>query len=374
MHTFQYVVSGLCSIALVAAPVAAPLARGSVDEPWEVVPDESLAALRGGIDLGELVANFAIQRVVEIDGVVVARMQIVISNLDRLSSGGMPTISVSGPLAQIVQFMNAAGNSSGAAATASVPTSGASPAAPSVSQLASAIPVQPATGSVTPAATPLPAVQNSAPAVPAAAVPAAAVPQVASSQVASSAAAHSPAPPSTAVVGGGSAPSTTTGSGPSIAASGGNAGSVSASGTQSGSMAQAGSALANAVSTANGALAQPAASTTAASTPGLASAPIAAANTSSHVAPPTSVSALAAPANPSVQAGTTKTIPIGTTGQVVVLSNLPNAAAITTAVQNNVHAATVQTQTTISATLNSLAFLNAFTLANSIRQQVAAGP
>src|ERR1700724_1784322 len=121
MHTFQYVVSGLCSMALVAAPVAGPLARGSVDEPWEVVPDETLAALRGGIDLGELVANFAIQRVVEIDGVVVARMQIVISNLDRLSSGGMPTISVSGPLAQIVQFMNAAGNSSGAAATASVP-------------------------------------------------------------------------------------------------------------------------------------------------------------------------------------------------------------------------------------------------------------
>jgi hypothetical protein len=68
-----------------------------------------------------------------------------------------------------------------------------------------------------------------------------------------------------------------------------------------------------------------------------------------------------------------KTIPIGTTGQVVVLNGLPSAAAITTAVQNEVHAATIQTQTTISATLNSLAFLNAFTLANSIRQQVAAG-
>jgi hypothetical protein len=336
MHTFQYVVSGLCSMALVAAPVAAPLARGSVDEPWEVVPDESLAALRGGIDLGELVANFAIQRVVEIDGVVVARMQIVISNLDRLSSGGMPTISVSGPLAQIVQFMNAAGNASGAAAAASVPTSGASAAAPSASQLASTIPVQPATGSM----------------------PAAAVPQVAAS-----AAANSQAPQSTAVVGGGSAQSTT----------GGNTGTVSPSATQSGSMAQAGSALTNAVSTANGALAQPAASTTATSTPGSASTTIAAANASSHVSPPTSVSATAAPANPSLQAGTTKTIPLGTTGQVVVLNNLPSAAAITTAVQNNVHAATIQTQTTISATLNSLGFLNAFTLANSIRQQVAAG-
>jgi hypothetical protein len=350
MHTFQYVVSGLCSMALVAAPVAAPLARGSVDEPWEVVPDESLAALRGGIDLGELVANFAIQRVVEIDGVVVARMQIVISNLDRLSSGGMPTISVSGPLAQIVQFMNAAGNSSGAAATASVPTSEASPAAPSASQLASTIPVQPATGSMP------------------AAGPAATAPRVASS-----AAANSQAPQSTAVVGGGSAQSTTAGSGPSITASGGNTGTVSPSATQSGSMAQAGSALTNAVSTANGALAQPAASTTATSTPGSASTTIAAANASSHVSPPTSVIAPAAPANPSLQAGTTKTIPLGTTGQVVVLNDLPSAAAITTAVQNNVHAATIQTQTTISATLNSLGFLNAFTLANSIRQQVAAG-
>ena len=70
----------------------------------------------------------------------------------------------------------------------------------------------------------------------------------------------------------------------------------------------------------------------------------------------------------------TKIIPVGTTGQVVVLSNLPNAASITTAVQNNVRAATIQTQTTITATLNSLTALNALTLGNAIRQQVAIGP
>ena len=291
MHTLKYIVSGLCCIALVAAPVAAPLARGAMDEPLgEVVPDETLAALRGGIDLGEMVASFAIQRVVEIDGVVVARMQIVISNLDRLNSGGMPTISVSGPMAQIVQFMNSAGK------TASVPTSAAA------SQLASSLLAQPAAGSTPPAA------QNSA---------------------------------------------------ASGAAAGITAGTVPSSGTQTGSMAPAGSAL-------------PAASTTATSTPGSAGTSVAASNTSSHVSPPSSVSAPAPTANASLTAGT-KTIPIGATGQVVVLNGLPNAAAITTAVQNEVHAATIQTQTTISATLNSLAFLNAFTLANSIRQQVAAG-
>jgi hypothetical protein len=309
MHTLKYIVSGLCCIALVAAPVAAPLARGTMDEPLgEVVPDETLAALRGGIDLGEMVASFAIQRVVEIDGVVVARMQIVISNLDRLNSGGMPTISVSGPMAQIVQFMNSAGK------TASMPTSAAA------SQLASSLLAQPAAGSTPPAA------QNSAAS--------------------------------------GAAAGITAGSGPST--SGSNAGTVPSSGTQTGSMAPAGGAPANAAATA------PAASTTATSTPGSAGTSVAASNTSSHVSPPSSVSAPAPTANASLTAGT-KTIPIGATGQVVVLNGLPNAAAITTAVQNEVHAATIQTQTTISATLNSLAFLNAFTLANSIRQQVAAG-
>jgi hypothetical protein len=303
MRTLKYIVSGLCCTALVAAPVAAPLARGAMDEPLgEVVPDETLAALRGGIDLGEMVASFAIQRVVEIDGVVVARMQIVISNLDRLNSGGMPTVSVSGPMAQIVQFMNSAGK------TESMPTSAAA------SQLASSLLAQPAAGSTPPAA------QNSA---------------------ASGAA------------------GITAASGPST--SGSNAGTVPSSGTQTGSMAPAGSAPATA----------PAAST-ATSTPGSAGTSVAASNTSSHVSPPSSVSAPAPTANASLTAGT-KTIPIGATGQVVVLNGLPNAAAITTAVQNEVHAATIQTQTTVSATLNSLAFLNAFTLANSIRQQVAAG-
>ena len=68
-----------------------------------------------------------------------------------------------------------------------------------------------------------------------------------------------------------------------------------------------------------------------------------------------------------------KTIPLGNTGQVVVLSNLPNATALTTALQNEVRAATIQTQTTITATLNSMSMLNAGALANAIRVQMPAG-
>ena len=122
MHTLQCVVSALCSTALAVAPIAAPAfaapVSASADEPWTVVPEETLRDMRGGIDLGALVANFAIMRVVQVDGVIVARMQIVISNLERLGNGGMPTISLSGPSAELVQIMNAAGNPGGVAAGA----------------------------------------------------------------------------------------------------------------------------------------------------------------------------------------------------------------------------------------------------------------
>ena len=55
-----------------------------------------------------------------------------------------------------------------------------------------------------------------------------------------------------------------------------------------------------------------------------------------------------------------------------MISNLPNAAAITTAVQNEVKGATIQVATTINATLNSLSALNAVSLGNAIRSQVIA--
>jgi hypothetical protein len=333
MQNFQKIASGMCSAAIALAPVAATvaaavLARDLTEEPWQIVPEESLRDLRGGLDLGSLVANFAIQRVVEIDGVVVARMQIVISNLDRLNSGGMPKITVTGPLAEIVQFMQTPGNVSLAGAHSTVVTNAAASTAPS-----------------------------------SASAPAASLPM--------RQAAISPAPPSTPTSGAAVAPSPSAVTGPSIASSGGNTGTVSSTGTQSGSMAQMGSALATAVAAANGILPQSGSSTAPSASAASSSPSVAAATTS---ASPSPVSPLANPAGTATTAGTAQTIPVGTTGQVVVLNNLPNAAAITTAVQNSVHAATIQTQTTISATLNSIAFLNAFNLANSIRQQVATGP
>ncbi len=250
MQRLQYIVSAVCALGLMTA-------HASTSEPWEIVPEDSLRELRGGIDLGNLVGSFAIQRVVQIDGVIVARMQIVISNLDRLGSGGMPTVSVTGPLAQLVQFMNTGGSAGTAAANGSLAQPGSAGASNA------------------------PAAANGAPAA---------------------------------------AASSTAGIVPTIALRGAN----------------------------------PASAGAAAATP-------------------------AAPVTPAAQsvsaalAGTSKTVPVGTTGQVIVLSGLPNAGAITTAVQNSVHAASIQTQTTISAAINSMPMLNAVNLANSIRQQMG-GP
>jgi hypothetical protein len=62
---------------------------------------------------------------------------------------------------------------------------------------------------------------------------------------------------------------------------------------------------------------------------------------------------------------------VGNTGQVVVVSNLPDAAALATAIQNSAAQTRLETQTTINATLNSLATLQSGALADAIRQQVA---
>jgi hypothetical protein len=353
MHGHARLVSGVFSVALVASQPAQAVAAspaGLADDPWEIVPEETLRDLRGGIDLGSLVANFAIERSVEVDGVVVARMQIVITNLDRLGNGGMPTVSITGPLAELVQVL--AANPNAASANGASATAGAAAALAAATTPASSVPA----GSTRPTVAP-----NSSATAPA------------------TSASASPAPQSTAVVGGGAA---------SIG-SGGNGGSVSATGTQTGSTAQFGNAIATAT-TATGATqattgSAPSSTTPAVATASTSSSGTAPANTNSQAssaAPPTvAVAGNSASASPTAAASAnssstqpTRIIPVGTTGQVVVVSNLPNATAITTAVQNSVRAATIQTQTTISATLNSLQVLNALTLGNAIRQQIATGP
>jgi hypothetical protein len=334
---------------LVLAPVAAALAAVAAavaDEPWEVVPEESLSEFRGGMDLGPLVANFAIQRVVEIDGVVVARMQVVISNLDRLGNGGMPTVTITGPIAEIVQFMKTTGNVSFAGSNVNVPSSvGALPGAsaitvPSVPSAASTAAANSTGASTSPTVT---SSGGNSGSVSAAGTQTGSLPQFgnALSNAVSTATstANQPVP---------------------SGASSGSSGSGSAGGGQSGSAGQLGSSLANAVTSATGSSSQPASSGNSGNAPATGS-------QSGSAGQAGSASATA------VSANTTRIIPVGTSGQVVVLSNLPNAAALTTAVQNEVHAATIQTMTTISATLNSIPALNAVNLGNSIRTMVGGG-
>lgn len=297
----KYVIAGICSAVTIAAAEGPPGDKpGSNDEPaWDVVPEETLREARGGMDLGGLVGYFAIDRVVEVDGQVVAKMQIVVSNLDRISSGGMPTISVSGPLSELVQVMN------GAHGAATVPDVAEGSTATAVDA------------------------------------------PKASSQVASAPAqAHS-----------------------ASAGTAGNSASVSASTTASGSQAQLGSAVAAANSPVQATVELVPQGSTAPAT-NVAAAP--AANVST--APAANVAAAgpsAAASAANATAGITKIIPVGTTGQFVVVSNLPNAPALTTAIQNQVRATTISTQTTITASLNSLSVLNSLALGNAIQQQVA---
>lgn len=239
--------------ALLACPAQAASDSGaaSIDR-WVAVPDSELAQLRGGIDLGSAIAHFAIERLVRIDGVIVARTQLVITGLERLASGGLPDIHLAGNLANLVQVGQ--GNA-----------------------LADLVGVDPA--SAAPAA--------------------------------------------------------------------GATGRASNTNLASGSLAQFGDALAHGVQTATG------------SPPG-AGAPAAVPATASPAAP---AAGAAASAPRSI------TVPVGSTGQVIVVTAIPDANALSTSIQNSVQATRVETQTTIDATLNSLSALRSTDFAASLRQQ-----
>jgi hypothetical protein len=341
MKPIRYVFPGLCSLALANAPMLSALAAGAPDESWQIVPEESLRDLRGGLDLGPLIGNFAIQRVVEVDGQVIARMQIVISNLNRLAQGGMPNITISGPLAELVQVFNPAG----VATSAGLPTNSSSTVGTTP------------TNAIAPASSPA----NSA-----------ATPAAAST--------NTPAPQSIPVGSSpGSAATVATNNGPHIGSTSGNSGTTSATGTQSGSLAQFGTAISQAVAAANGSAntAAPASASQTSAAPQAATtaAPVSASRTSTAPqAATTAAPSTAAPASAANAAqSSTRTIPVGNTGAVIVVSNIPNATAITSEVQNSVQATRVQTLTTITATLNSLQLLSAANIANAVRQQIASG-
>ncbi len=68
-----------------------------------VVPVDQLAPMRGGLDLGTMIASFAIERVVRIDGEVVARTQLLVERLDGIARGQLPDARLVGNLANLVQ-------------------------------------------------------------------------------------------------------------------------------------------------------------------------------------------------------------------------------------------------------------------------------
>jgi len=287
MRARKYVIAGVGFAVTVAGQVAAGLGEAKNDDSdplaADVVPEENLKDLRGGMDMNGLVGYFAIDRVVQVDGEVVAKMQIVVTNLDRLASGGMPTISVSGPVAELVQVMSGgAGGANLAAATKEAATAAAAQAA------------EPRTAAASPA--------GAAPVSP---------DEITVAHTGASASAGSPS-----VTGASSPASTTSSQGAASLQANVQVGPQASSGTP-GSAAMQQSTGANAT------------------------------------------------------AGITRIIPIGSTGQFVVISNLPNAASLATVVQNEVRGTTIQTQTTITASLNSLTALNGLSLASAIQQQVA---
>jgi len=64
---------------------------------------------------------------------------------------------------------------------------------------------------------------------------------------------------------------------------------------------------------------------------------------------------------------------LGSTGESIVITNLPDARSITTAVQNSVQATRIETQTIINATLNSMQFLRSSAFADALRAQARPG-
>lgn len=240
------------------AQAASDSNAASIDR-WVAVPDSELARLRGGIDLGSAIAHFAIERLVRIDGVVVARTQLVITGLERLASGVLPDIHLAGNLANLVQ------------------------------------------------------------------------------------------------VGPGNALADLVGIDPAAAPASGATGTASGTNLASGSMARFGDALARGVQTATG-------SASGAGAP--AAVPATAPPAGAATAPPAVPAAGAA-----ASVARSITVPVGNTGQVIVVTAIPDASTLSTSIQNSVQATRIETQTSIDATLNSLSALRSADFAASLRQQ-----
>jgi hypothetical protein len=297
MRLRNYVIGGLCSAVIVAQGASTPGGNDPAvgDDGLDVVPEANLKDMRGGMELtNNLVGYFAIDRVVEVDGQVVAKMQIVVSNLEKLGSGQMPTVTVSGPLSELVQFMNGLAVSCGSAG--SVGSTGVPAAVVAAAKQATSSSGSTAAG-----------VNGSSGSAGNASAAAAAASQAA----------------------GGGTFTVNVGSGTTVIPASGTAPAVA--GSAQGAAGSAGASVTSNISGGGGGSGSSGQST---------------AGTAETI---------------------NKVIPIGNSGQYVVVSNLPSSAGLATAIQNEVRGTLVQVQTTITAQLNSLTLLNSAALANAIR-------
>lgn len=103
-RTFLLAPIGALVAALLASPAAAARDSDSTGiDRWPAVSESTLSHMRGGLDAGALVAAFAIERLVRIDGEIVSGTRLVISGLERLASGGRPDVELIGSLAQLIR-------------------------------------------------------------------------------------------------------------------------------------------------------------------------------------------------------------------------------------------------------------------------------
>lgn len=307
--------------ALIAAPSAIAAEISPAIAGWSAVPDDVLAALRGGLDIGQLTANFAIEREVLIDGQLVAKTFIVFSGLGELARGRLPDVQVLGDLATRIRVEQSTlmPNSETVAAAAVAAANAAMNLPASEAARGAMTEAARSAGRIGAAAT---AQSNPAPA----------------NQPAAAAAPANPA---------------------SASAPAGNSGVTSTSNIASGATPHFGDALERAVNTVTGG-----------SSPSSPPAPVAAAAAAARQArSPAPAQNAAAPAA-SATMTTQMIIPVGNTGQVIVISNIPNAAALMTSIQNMAQGTTIDTRTTINASVEgSLSSLRSGALAASIREQ-----
>lgn len=102
------------------------------------VPEQQLEPMRGGLDLGTMIRRFAIERIVRVDGEVVARTQLLVDRLDAaVSRGQLPDARLVGNLANLVQIgegnrASTAPQSSATSSQSQPPTSSGTVSTPNV--------------------------------------------------------------------------------------------------------------------------------------------------------------------------------------------------------------------------------------------------